>query len=301
MEFEYSRLLVAFLSGVLLSISGTLVQSITQNDLASPSTLGLNALSVLVILFCHFLAVLFGGQSLFEYLPFIISLGFSLLMYFFSRRKLKVDEIFGNRQDTFVKKWVLWGLCFNLFVGAMFSLAQFVFISLNLSFPDQLWFGNFRYVDEISTIILLIMSILIYYYSWLRSSHFRSLSFGSEIALGLGVDVKRLGAYGLIIAFICVSTVNSFFGVFAFIGLVFPHLLRSMNVFSKNLSMELRFGSLLSGLCFMILDLCCYNFVIYGAEIPVGMITSLLGTIALLVVLWKKNQNVANVDLKVAK
>ncbi len=131
MSYLIMRLACAFLVGSLLSIVGSLIQLSTRNILSSPSTLGLDGLSVLALLLFHTLGVAFdwypGHWSLLLGLPFILVLGFSYPR--FVTRAGKFERV------------LLIGITMNLFVGALFSLWQFLFMAFNYPFPSEMWFG----------------------------------------------------------------------------------------------------------------------------------------------------------------
>ncbi len=274
---DWMRLIVSFLSGGLLAISGSLIQGVAQNDLAGPATLGFNALVVLIILISHGLVVLVVPDFPLEYLSLSMFLSVNILLYVYILKK-KPKRIYGNSVGQNISFYILLGLCFNLFVGAIFSFVQFLFMSMNVEFPSQLWFGNFRYVDEFMSISLILFSIVTYYIVIKLSKKMRILSFGIDYAEGLGIRTNKIQVHALMISLLSVGVVISLFGVFAFMGLVFPHLLRFVPFFKYNIKNEITYGPIVCGLFFMILDQLCANFPFYGAEIPVGMVSSIIGT-----------------------
>ncbi len=89
-------------------------------------------------------------------------------------------------------------------------------------------------------------------------------------------------AFGLI--FLSIGIVTILFGVFSFIGLIAPHILRKFNFFRKDVFSEIVFGSALTGFLFAIIDQICFLFPIQGAEIPIGMVVSVIGPLIFLFV-----------------
>lgn len=276
------RLLASFISGSLLSLSGSLIQTVTVNDLAGPSTLGFEALVVVVMLLSHFLTVL----GLVSVPTDLLSMGLFLVLLLVL--KLKNKSIQTNRS---VQSLILIGLCLNLLIGSLFSLLQFLFFTLNIEFPTELWFGNFRFVSMSALTIVVLVGIFVYACLFKLKKNLLALRLGDEIARHLRVNREKTVAGAWWLSFLAVGTVTIFFGVFSFVGLIFPHLLRRFHFFRTNLWAELIIGSLISGVVFMLLDWVCREILFFSAEIPVGMLSSILGSGLLMYFLLAKKDS----------
>lgn len=101
----------------------------------------------------------------------------------------------------------------------------------------------------------------------------------------MGVNVKKLRRQGTIIATLLTSIVVSFTGIIAFIGLIAPHLSRM--IFGSD-NRYLIFASALLGAIILLTADTLARTIISPAEIPVGIITSLLGAPFFLYMLLKK-------------
>jgi iron complex transport system permease protein len=274
-----TRFLVAFISGSLISISGSLIQIITQNDLAGPSTLGFEAFAVLIVLSVHFFALFMG----FDYSENVIlsSLFILLVLLFVNRRFFKT---------LLSKQYILLiGLCFNLFVGAIFSLIQFLFLTLNQDFPHEIWFGHFKNAQISNLVPLLIVFALTIFFILKKSKELRVLGFGENIAKNLNLEVDKIFYQFWFLSLFLTGLVTIYFGVFSFLSLIFPHLLRSHSFFRSKPAHELIWGSFLSGLILAFLDQICAHILYYNSEIPVGMLTAVAGSFGLMMILLKKN------------
>lgn len=287
-DINIVRVLIAFMGGYFLSVSGSLTQLVTQNELASPSTLGLDALVVLFILIGQVILIQLNLDYSLEWFSFIIFLPFFILIsLFLIKRKTmneKASKVLGD-----VNFIILLGLGVNLFIGAIFAVIQFLFMSLNFQFPTGLWFGSFRYESFNILVLYSISFILVNFVVRLLGKDLRVMAIGKEFATGVGVKVHNVENYSIIISLFCTGLVICYFGVFSFLGLIMPHVLRMFSVFRKNMKSELIYGSLLSGLFLALLDFTCYNVTFYGLELPVGMVSSVLGSFLLIVLLFKKN------------
>lgn len=278
----WPRLLASLISGSLLSLSGSLIQTVTVNDLAGPSTLGFEAIVVVIILFSHFLNIL-GLVSLPTDILSIFFFFLILLLIRFLKKNIRIKRS--------VESLILIGLCLNLLIGSLFALLQFLFFTLNVEFPTELWFGNFRYVSLISVVFLVGVLIFVCFQLFSLKKNLLALRLGEETALNLKIDSEKTIFNVWWLSLLAVGTVTIFFGVFSFVGLIFPHLLRRFNYFKTNLWSELIYGSLLSGIVFMILDLLCREILFFSAEIPVGMISSILGAGLLMYFLLSKKDS----------
>lgn len=283
MEFELIRIILAFFVGYLLSVSGSLTQLISNNVLSSPSTLGMDGVGVLFVIVSYLLTLSFGFKISNELLSFLISVIFIILVLLYSIYRNQSKNIYSTIwSGSSIKKVVLVGLSFNLFIGAIFSIIQFVFMVTNIDFPTGLWFGNFKqYQDDWIYIFtpVFIFSLLFLKYI---SSRIEFMNLGSHFAIGLGVDIERVQKSCLFYSLFVTCLIISFFGVFSFLGLIFPHILRNFNFFSLSMRNELVFGPLVTGLIFSVFDFFCYSFIIKGAELPVGMVSSIVGSFFLI-------------------
>ena len=280
MEYLVSRLVSSFFVGTILSQTGSLIQFSTRNLLASPSTLGFDGLSVLWILVCHSLLIFMNMD---ESIGILFVLGvptFVMVGIFFSSLMIRHKNI---------EKLIFLGLTFNLLVGAVFSLWQFLFVAFNLSFPTELWFGHFRFSDINGVVILMTVEALVLA-GWLAlRNDFELLSLGDLASKNLSLNFNKL--YPFIFISISVGTfvVINLFGAFSFMGLIFPILARKLWFKHFDLGGEFVLGAACNGIFLMGIDLLCYYFPIYGAEIPVGLIVTAVGAVSLILILWKSD------------
>lgn len=284
MDFEIIRFLFAFLCGYFLTVSGSLSQLVTNNSIASPSTLGMDGAAVLFVIISQFFVVLVGESIDPAYIAYgLFLISSSLFFLVFSLRK-KSKDIW----NTFnIQSLILFGLAFNLFVGAIFSIIQFLFMSLNFQFPTGIWFGSLKQYEANYIYLFLCVFFMAKIFLIKYSAKLELLNLGRSIAEGLGVDVSKVQRLSLGLSFILTGTVICYFGVFSFLGLIFPHILRSFSWFKKSMKAELIYGPYISGIIFSIVDQFCYQFDFYGAELPVGMVSSVIGAIFLIILVLK--------------
>lgn len=283
---EPTRLVLAFFVGYFLCLSGSLCQIVTNNDLASPSTLGMSGFGVLVVIVTQFMIIFMSPflalpASLLSFIIFSCSL---LIITSLVRLKKKTFQLWTART---AKSYILIGIVFNLFVGALFSVIQFLFVGLNYEFPTQLWFGNFRYYHSGSIYILLALFVFTLFHLNRMKSELEVLNIGEGFAAGLGFNVPSLQKKALLFSLVLTGSTICFFGVFSFLGLIFPHILRSFNFFKSSISKELMIGPFICGMLLSVIDLLCYNFTFDGVELPVGMVSSVFGALLMMLIMAK--------------
>lgn len=285
MEVEFIRIILAFICGYFISLSGSLTQITANNPLASPSTLGFNGLAVFLILIAQMLQVKFQFEIPFVYIALflfsIVLIGFAL--FSFRKTKKRGDSIWSLSSTQNI---VLIGLSFNLLIGAIFSVIQFVFISFNFEFPTGIWFGSLKQYSDTDLYIFVPLFIMVFICIYRKSRTFELLNLGSPFAMGLGLNIRSAQRMALLISLLLTGVITIFYGVFSFMGLVFPQIIRSLPFWKSNIRGELVQGAVLMGFIFIGLDQMCYFFTILGAEIPVGMVSSVIGSIILIVMVY---------------
>ncbi len=281
---EIYRILCAMMIGFILSSAGSLSQLLTQNPLASPSTIGIQAMALFSLISGFFISK-YLELSNYVFLAFLVFGVIALLWIFFLNQK-KV------KSGSFFKKLIFIGICLNLLVGAIYSLLQFILLNLGQQFPSELWFGSLKFLgqEEFLAIgsIFTLYFIMIFYFS----KNLRLFMLGRDFAAGQISSIEESEKYIFFMMFLAVGISTIYCGIFSFVGLIFPHLFRSFAFFRKDIHKEVILGGLFSGILFMLLDLFCYHLPIRGAEIPVGMVVSTVFPLVFLCIYLKNNNSI---------
>ena len=281
---EFDRSLCAFICGYLLTSSGSLVQFTTANPLASPSTLGIHALCLLHYMISFFMLKALSLDISLEILTTLSSFMYIVPLLIYKKEK----KYYSNSFDLGTQKVILLGLCFNLLVGALFSVLQFLMMAFRLDFPSSIWFGSFKWVPQyiIIPLVLFFITSLFFFSYFKRTINF--LQLGPEyfrIHFPKTSFFRFIAIYLLFSSFITIP----YFGIFSFVGLLIPQIIRGLNLFDTYYK-ELIFGSFLGGGSFLVLDLICYHFLIGHAELPLGMITAVLGSLLFMTISIKDHK-----------
>ncbi len=265
--------LTALFVGTSLAMAGLQIQNITQNALASPSTLGITSAAS----FGAALAISLGLSVLGQFWiatatsALIFALFVSFAIYFLSARR-------GMTPETVI----LAGIVVNFFFLAL----QQVLIYRSSPEVAQIingWtFGNLERASWLAVGLNAVLTLLIAIFLLKRSWEITALTLGEERAMSLGIAVKRLRIETFFLSALLIAGAVAFIGTVSFVGLVAPHIAKLL------LGEDQRFllpGTLLAGALLMVLSSLFAKLISAGAIIPVGIITSLVGVPFLLALL----------------
>ncbi|MFP5458472.1 MAG: iron chelate uptake ABC transporter family permease subunit [Bacteriovoracia bacterium] len=282
-DWDLLRLSSAIVAGALLSFSGSLIQITSRNELASPSTLGMDGAAVLAVMAAYLLQTAGLSTLPLGTLAFLVGSGSALIVFLFTGRSSNL----GLRDFRVI---LLLGLGINLLVGSIFAVMQFLAMAFNQEFPEQLWFGRMSTLSPVGWALLGVVAIPVGIFCFQHRRHWKALLLGKDWCYGLGVPVERMTRESIALSFVCTLWVVTHFGVFSFIGLLFPLVLRQMSYFRGEPWREMTAGAIGAGGLFSLLDHACYNLTFHGAEIPVGLPAGVLGAAALVTLLWRRSK-----------
>ncbi|MFT4415014.1 FecCD family ABC transporter permease [Fredinandcohnia humi] len=261
------RVLLAFFVGASLALAGAAFQGLLRNPLADPYTIGVSSGASLGAVFALFFQVAIFGLGSFTLPVVAILSGFvSLLVVFglvrLSSRSLAIETI------------ILAGIIVSAFIGAIVSLI------ISLSDRDSMtqiiyWlYGSvgmrgWSHVQLIIPFMLLGTFILLYH-----SRELNALALGEDAADHIGVHVKKGKTYILIGASLLTGAAVAVSGSIGFVGLVIPHLVRLVTGPNHRHVLPL---SLLVGGAFLILADLVSRTIIAPEELPIGVVTALIG------------------------
>ncbi|MGI5976369.1 MAG: FecCD family ABC transporter permease [Candidatus Limivicinus sp.] len=260
------RVLMAFLAGAALSVSGTVMQSVLRNPLASPFGLGVSAGAGLGAALVMVLGLSSGLLGTFL-LP-VVSLGAAMLTVFlvisFSER---LDS---NLSNTTI---VLVGMVVSLFLNAIMSMLATV-SPVNAQRISLWTLGSFSMKEWQQVYVLLPVTLLCILFFCRFSREMDIMSFGEEQAQALGVPLKKMKWMLIAAVAVLTGTATSFVGIIGFVDLISPHVVRRFFGASHRLVIP---ASALFGGGFMVLCDLAARTLTPPREIPIGSITALIG------------------------
>lgn len=270
------RIITAVTAGAGLGISGCVFQAILRNPLASASTLGVSQ------------GASFGAAFAIIVLHLGVSGGFSLgipLCAFVGSMAVAIVILGLSRlKQISAEGIVLAGVAISaMFTGAT-TLIQYFADEIELATLVFWTFGDLGGTSWSDIRILGGVVLLTSIYFILHRWDYNALLSGSETAMSLGINVRRLTMVNMIICCFTASTVVSYIGLISFIGLVAPHIVRLV---VGNNHVYLLPGSILAGAILLLLGDLVSRIIISPVILPIGAITSFLGGPLFLYLLFK--------------
>lgn len=268
LEFRLPRIVLAILVGIGMGASGCIMQSLLRNDMASPGTLGISSGSGMFVLLY---IVIFSATGLsapfaMPLLAFVGGITAAALIFLLSYRRGK------NISPTGL---ILTGVALGSGYGAVTTLLTLKLDEFQMTFVQKwnagsLWGDDWKYIAVLAPWILLLFA-----YTFYKSHVLNTIHLGQETATGLGLAVKR-EFLGLSIAAVALSSGSvALGGNFFFVGMIAPHMARRLVGPNHKLLIP---ASALSGAVIVLLADTITRLVSFGADIPTGIIITIIST-----------------------
>lgn len=272
------RIVITLLSGMALALSGSLLQSVTRNDLADPGIIGINSgAGVAVAVFFLYFPITPG--SFIYLLPLVAFAGAlvtAILIYAFSYRK-------GYGLNPI--RLVLVGVGFSMALSGIMIVIISAAERSKVDFIAKWLAGNIWGIDWPFIMALLPWLILLVPFTLYRAWRLNLLSLSEESAIGTGLLIERERLMMIIIAVALAAAAVSVTGGIAFIGLMAPHIAKAL-VGPRN-QLFIPVAILLGGWMLMLADTVGRN-LIDPDGIPAGVMVSLIGVPYFAYLLLKK-------------
>lgn len=257
---------MALLVGIALALAGAEMQTILNNSLASPFTLGVSSAASLGAALAIGLGLGIPGVPqafLVTGNAFLFALGSVLLL-----------QAMASRAAAGVDTLVLFGIGLVFTFNAAVALIQFVASADAL---QQLVFwsmGSLARSNWVAIGILAAVIAIVSPFSLAASWKMTALRLGEERAHSFGISVRRLRFFSLLRISLLAATAVAFVGTIGFVGLVGPHIARML------IGEDHRFflpASALTGALVMSLADIASKMLIPGVVIPIGVVTAFVG------------------------
>ncbi len=278
------RVLLAGLSGAVLGVSGALMQGLFRNPIVEPGLTGTSAGAALGAS----LFLVFGGHSAFDLISHLGSLGVPVLAFIGS---FVATMIVYRLSTSFGKVNVFTLLLAGIAINAVCS-AGTGFLSYIASDPQArditFWnLGTFTTAEWHGTLMVAICFALCFVWVLRHGKSLNALMLGEDEAAYLGIDPARLILVLIIVNTIMVAVTTAMVGVIAFIGLVIPHMLRMLK--SADYTFLLPASALLGAVMMEVIDIVA-RVIIRPAELPIGIITAVIGAPVFLWILLRQQR-----------
>ena len=261
------RVVAAALVGGALASAGVIFQALLRNPLASPDTLGVSSGAALgaMIAITFQIDLDFAGAASIPLASLAGSLGALAIVYVLATAR---------RRGLSATVLLLAGVTMTAFFSALILFIQYL-ADATATFRTVRWLMGMLDVGGYAPIVAVLPVLLLA--AALLASLPRSLdliSLGSDAAAGRGVDVLRAEQRALIGASLATGAAVAVSGPIGFVGIIVPHLVRLLVGSDHRLVLP---GSALFGAAFLIgCDLVART-VFSPVELPVGVVTALIG------------------------
>jgi len=266
MDIRLPRLLLAFIVGAGLAVCGLVFQAMFHNPLATPFTLGVASGASLGAALSVFLGVGFdflglSSTTLFAFIGALVTIRF-------------VYGISSMRTGFSLHTLLLTGIAISFFFSSLILLIQYLndlpdayrlirwlMGSLSIVGYDAIW--------QLLPFIVVAVAVIFY-----LSHELNLLTTGDDIALSRGVNVRKTRFLLFVTTSLCIGAIVSLCGPIGFVGMMVPHICRLL--IGQNHRWLIPASCLFGGSFLIICDT-IGRLLIAPAEIPVGVITTLLG------------------------
>ncbi|MYL40013.1 FecCD family ABC transporter permease [Virgibacillus salexigens] len=267
-DFRLPGIILALFIGAGLAVSGSILQGVTQNELADPGILGINTgAGLAVVLFLFF----FQGDleptntssifllPIFAFIGALVAAGFIYLLAW----KKGIDPI----------RLVLVGIGINAAFSAFLVIFQLKmdpqnFRQATVWLSGDIWNTNWMFVLSILPWIITLIPVTIS-----KAKTLDVLTLGDEVAAGLGSKIEKERVTLLFLAVALAGASVAAGGAIAFLGLIVPHITRK--IIGPLHQYIIPISTLIGGLLLIIADMIAKN-LLQPTQMPVGIIVSIL-------------------------
>ncbi|WP_424767727.1 FecCD family ABC transporter permease [Paenibacillus sp. sgz302251] len=262
------RMVLALLIGIGLALAGAIMQGVSQNGLADPGILGINAgagLAIVVYIAYFYEKVHFAPLWALPSVAFIGASFAAILVFLISYKK-------GNLSPN---RLVLVGVAVGSGISALmlfltYRMNAYTYEFVKIWLSGSVWGTNWDYVKVAGFWILLLVPLVIY-----KSRILNVFTLGDTLTKEMGVRINFERFILMVYAVALTSTSVAVGGNIGFVGLVAPHLSRQL--LGVNHKWMLPGTALIGGMLVLISDTVGRT-IVQPIEIPVGIIVAGLGT-----------------------
>lgn len=266
-ELRMPRVFLAFMVGAGLSLCGIMMQALTKNALADPYILGISsgASTGAVLVIVHGLFGFAGAYNV----VFGATVGAVLAILM----AIKVATIKGLITPT---QLVLSGVA----VSAIFSSITSIVIYHTKTGSDKVKSALYWMIGSLSgatwekTIYVFILFLVCVVGVFLINRSLDALLMGDEMAITVGVDLKKIKRVIIAISTVLTGAIVSVSGVIGFVGLVIPHMTRS--IVGTNHKQLIPSAIVLGGFFMIFCDIIS-RVIVSPEELPIGVVTAFFG------------------------
>ena len=270
------RILLAGIVGMGLAVCGAMYQSILKNPMADPYILGVSSGAALGAT----ISIVLNRIISIQLMAFIFSIIITVLVYAVSRYAHKKDNT----------SLILTGININYFLTSVISLIMI----LNKEQLDKIFFwtmGSFTTSTWKNVLILgsiIIPITIIASFLW---KYFNAIALDEKTAKSVGINTEKFKKIIIVMTCIITAICVSNCGIIGFVGLMIPHMVRI--IFGGNYKLVIPMSGIV-GAIFLILSDDLARTIISPTEIPIGIITAIIGAPYLIYLIYRRQNEKHN-------
>lgn len=261
------RVLLALAVGGGLSIAGAALQVLFRNPLAEPWTLGVSGGAAIGAFLAFAFPAIHRWSGIFPSGQLLALAGAGAVMLF-------MLGMFRRRRGVLMETLLLGGVTISVFSGGLMMLAMYFVAPHTLVSFHRWMMGGLDVIGYREVFSLLIFGTPGMLLLLRQAGEYNHLALGEEMAMGHGVDVRRVQRWTVIGAGLTTAACVALAGPIAFIGMVIPHLVRHGSGVDNRIVLP---GSFLLGGAVLALCDALARTAIAPTEIPVGILTAVAG------------------------
>ncbi|HAS8350846.1 FecCD family ABC transporter permease [Morganella morganii] len=260
------RIVLAVLVGMALATAGVLLQGLFRNPLADPGLLGISSGAAV--------AVALGIVFIAPYLSGAVTLYLHIITAFSGALCISGLIFLLNRRRQPLLRLLLCGIAVNAISMSFVGVLNYLSDDKELR-QFSLWMmGSTGHISWILLLPAILLALPVFYAAFRLARPLDMIQLGEEEAHYAGVNVRRTQQCVLLISALLTGIAVALSGIIGFIGLVIPHLMRIIFGWHHRL---LLVTSALAGALLLLLSDTLARTLVVPAEIPVGLLTGLLG------------------------
>ncbi len=287
-KIRMPRVLAAIIAGTGLSVAGLVMQTTLNNDMASPSTLGVSNAAVFganlsIIAFAG--GFLSTGNNLKSFDALANPYATSVVAFAFAA--LSVLLILGlcTLRSFSPNVVVLSGIAIGSVWTAATTILQFYATDVGLSAAVVWSFGDLGRATYRTDLIMLLVVLVGFVFFLCMSWRYNALLSGEATAKTMGIHVETLRFATLLLASLITAACVSFLGIIGFVGIICPHVTKKL--LGQDHRVTIPAACLMGSLLLLLADTASRTLG-SGSALPVGAITSLLGAPFFIAIIFGK-------------
>ncbi|NDI98482.1 iron ABC transporter permease [Flavobacterium sp. LaA7.5] len=285
MGLRLPRISMAILIGSGLAVSGTCLQGMFKNPLATPDLIGITSGASL---FAAFAIVL--GSAIKPYIPEVLH--FSLLSIMAFLGALLTMMLVYRISTTNGKTNVIIMLLSGVAITALgFSITGFlIYISKEEQLRDLTFWnlGSLAAATWTKNAILAVIITISYIFLINKGKALNAMMLGERDAQHLGISVERIKKQIVLFTALMVGTSVAFAGTISFVGLIVPYILRL--IFKSNYHIILPLSAILGSVLLLAADTISRT-IAAPAEVPIGILTAFMGAPIFIAILIRNRKS----------